>query len=64
MALRTGRRAGGAGRPGVEDERGVRAEGGAGRPVLEEVVWAIVATGVRQPKGLCSPAAAPSAPTP
>ena len=46
------------------DERGVRAEGGAGHPALEEVVWATVATGVRQPKGLCSPAAAPSAPTP
>ena len=56
MALRTGRRAGGAGRPGVEDERGVRAEGSAGHLALEEVVWATAATGVRQQKGLYSPA--------
>ena len=38
------------------DERGVRAEGGAGHPALEEVVWATAATGVRQQKGLYSPA--------
>ena len=68
MALRMGRRAGGAGRPGVEDERGVRAEGGAGHPALEEVVWATLhpaleevvwataVTAVRQQKGLYSPA--------